>query len=105
MKSRIFAAALAFCAMAFSGAADAQVNRTQHNERVRIERGVHNGSLTRREARRLRMEQRRIRATERRMRARHHGRLTWREKRMLHHRQVVASRHIYRKRHNRRHSW
>ena len=105
MKSRLVAIALALSAMAFSGAATAQVNRTQHNERTRIERGVRSGSLTAREARRLRMEQRRIRATEHRLRARHHGRMTWREKRMLHHRQAIASRHIYRKRHNRRHRW
>lgn len=103
MKSRIAAVALAL-SMAFTGAANAQVNRVQRNEHVRIERGVRNGSLTMREARRLRMEQRRIRMTELRLRARHHGRLTWRERRMLHREQMMASRHIHAKRHNWRHS-
>lgn len=52
------------------------VNHRQHEQHERIVRGVHNGSLTRLEAARLRARESRIRAQERSMRFRHGGHLT-----------------------------
>lgn len=102
MTFKIFSIALGVAGLLFSVPAATQVNRTQQNEQRRIENGVRSGTLSRQEARRLRLEQRQIRLTERRFRSRHNGRLTWREKRMLERRQAIASRHIYNKRHNSR---
>lgn len=79
------------------------IERNGRKEHVRIERGIGNGSLTAWEALATCMEQRRIRRTERRLRARRPGHLTWREKRLRHRKQMMASRHIYATRHKWRH--
>lgn len=64
--------------IAFSISANAQP-RTNHHERLRIARGVHNGSLTRGEAMRLRMENARVNHFERK--AASDGVITPRERR------------------------
>ena len=65
----------------------------------RIDAGIENGEITRREARILRNEQDKI--CELRERAMRDGHLSERERIMLERRQNMASRHIYRFNHNR----
>ncbi|MGE3539662.1 MAG: hypothetical protein AB7N91_19815 [Candidatus Tectimicrobiota bacterium] len=77
------------------------IDRQQARQRQRIQRGLAEGSLTPREAWRLRREQRQIRVLERRFWM--DGRLEPWERRTLRRAQRNASRHIYWSRHNRRH--
>jgi hypothetical protein len=85
------------------GAVDAQAgaNGRERLQRVRIEQGVGDGSLTRGEARRLGREQVRIERAERRFRA-DDGHLGPRERAQLDRRLDRASHHIHRARHNER---
>jgi hypothetical protein len=78
----------------------ARVDRRQHNQERRIERGIYRGELTRHEARRLHQQQRRIARLERRLRA--DGHLTRGERHILNERLERASRTIYRLTHNER---
>ena len=96
MKIAIFAGVLALAATA----ASAQVDRRQDRQDYRIDRGVATGRLTPHEARRLDRQQDRIARTEDRMRDRNGGYLTRYQRARLNHRQNVASRNIYRKKHN-----
>jgi hypothetical protein len=75
------------------------IDRREHNQERRIERGVHDGSLTRREYYRLEAEQSRIRAME--ARARRDGYVSPYERYQLRRAQDEASRHIYEERHDR----
>lgn len=77
---------------------DPGVNARQHHQQQRIGQGVRSGELTRSEMRRLEREQRHIRQEERRYQS--DGVLTTAERRDLQHDMNVASRHIYREKHD-----
>lgn len=79
--------------------ASAGVEKREQRQRHRIQRGVEDGSLTRREAHRLGREQVRNERLERRFRA-DDGRLGPRERARLDRRLDRSSRHIHRARHN-----
>lgn len=100
MKRLIIAAALAATTLAGALPAAAQVNMRQDNQAARIEQGVRTGQVTRGEANGLARQQGRIARTESRMRMRNGGSLNRQQRRKLAMRQMRASRHIYRARHN-----
>jgi len=77
------------------------VRQREFNQQRRIANGIHTGQLRPRQAARLDRQQRSIHREARVMRARHDGRLTMHDRRLLTHRQNRASRRIYRARHNR----
>lgn len=76
------------------------INRTERQERRRIRRGVRNGSLTPREARRLRAHERAIQ--RRKMAAKANGVVTPAERRQLRRAERRQNRRIRRLTHNRR---
>ncbi len=97
MKTKLIAA-IAFGTLGLTAVAQAApvVNVRQANQERRIDAGTRSGKLTHSEAARLKAEQRSIAMEEKRMRARHGGKLTARDKRMIHARQEAANRHILR---------
>ena len=102
-KSIIAAAAIAITAGLFAPPANAGpwtpgVDKREHNQGVRIWRGVKNGSLTVRETGQLIRGQVRIRRAERR--AKSDGVVTFRERARLHRQLNRQSRRIWRKKHN-----
>lgn len=101
MKKGLVAGLAAALAMTMAVPAVAGgVGQRQGNQQKRIHQGVRSGSLTPREAIRLEREQFRIERMERRLKA--DGTFTCRERARIHSRQNMASRHIYRAKHNRR---
>ncbi len=100
MKRIIITAAL--CAMACGGVASAAapVNARQLNQERRIDAGVRSGKLTHAEAARLKAQQAAIKREEDRMRARHGGKLTAHDKRIIHARQEQANRAILNQKHD-----
>lgn len=84
--------------LAQAGNRDPGVNGRQHAQHQRIGQGMHNGELTRHEARRLGHEQRAIAREERRYKA--DGQLTTRERADLHRDLNAASRDVYRQKHD-----
>ena len=77
--------------------------KREFNQQRRIGNGMRSGRLTPGQGVRLERQQRNIHRQFRAMRARHNGRLTMRESRMIHRRQNMASRRIFRAKHyNRR---
>ncbi|WP_156679412.1 hypothetical protein [Sphingomonas profundi] len=90
--------ALAFGSIAAS--AEGPVNLRQVNQERRIDAGKRSGKLTRSEAARLKAQQAAIKREEDRMRARNHGKLTARDKRILHARQDQANRAILHQKHD-----
>jgi hypothetical protein len=77
------------------------IRQREFNQQRRIAHAMRTGQLRPRQVSRLERQQRSIRHEARMMRIRHNGRLTMRDRRILAHRQNVASRRIYRTRHNR----
>jgi hypothetical protein len=77
-----------------------EFKRELNQQPRRIGSGIRNDRLTPRQGARLERQQMRIHRQFRAMRARHDGRLTMRERRMIHRRQFVASRRIYRAKHH-----
>ena len=75
-----------------------RIRNTQVNQAKRIRHGVNNGSLTRREARRLGRQQKRIRQNRRRAAA--DGEITKKEAARLRLQQAKASRQIYKQKHD-----
>lgn len=75
------------------------INRREARQTWRLRHGVRNGSLTRRETRRLAGQQARIRAHE--ARARSDGRVTASERASIRRQENRASRNIYRQKHDR----
>ncbi len=73
----------------------------QFNQQHRIANGFRNGRLNGRQTIRLERQQRSMHREMRVMRARHNGRLTLKDRRILNHRQNAASRRIFRAKHNR----
>ena len=107
MKFVLMAAIVAAPAITFAQApAPAPQNHTirqrEFNQQRRINNGFRNGQLNRRQTARLDRQQRGIRHEVRSMRAHNNGRLTMRDRRMISHRQNIASRRIYHAKHNRR---
>jgi hypothetical protein len=103
LKYVLVAALTAAPALTFAQTAPAQaknpiVNR-EFNQQRRIGNGIRRGALTPRQGARLERQQMRIHRQIRTMRARNHGRLTSRERRIIHRRQMIASHRIYRARH------
>jgi len=96
LLSIVFVAALAANGMAQSTPG---VDRRERRQQARIRHGVRSGSLTRREAHRLRRQQALTRALEARAKA--DGRVTARERVRLQRRENRTSRRIYRQRHDR----
>jgi hypothetical protein len=88
--------AFAFGALGLGVVAQAAtpVNIRQANQERRIDAGKRSGKLTHAEAARLKAEQRAIARQEAQLRARHGGRLTAHDKRVIHARQEAANRHI-----------
>lgn len=81
-------------------AAAGVIHKRERRQEARIERGVHSGRVTPREAQRLEGEQQTIH--DERARALADGRVTRGERREIRHDQRAASRDIYRKKHNAR---
>ncbi|MGO9435448.1 MAG: hypothetical protein ACLPH3_19920 [Terracidiphilus sp.] len=107
MKFVLMAAIIAAPAITFAQTpAPAPQNHTirqrEFNQHRRIANGFRNGRLNARQTARLERQQRSIHRQMHMMRARHNGRLTPRDRRFLTHRQNVASRRIFRAKHNRR---
>lgn len=73
-------------------------DRRQRNQRNRINNGVKSGEITRREGRSIR---RSVRSTKRyEARAKSDGKVTWKERVRLQHKQNKTSRKIFRTKHN-----
>ena len=91
-------------ALTFAQAAPAQeknqIIKREFNQQRRIGNGIRNGALTPRQGARLERQQARIHRQVRGMRARDNGRLTMKDRRMVHRRQNIASRRIYRAKHH-----
>lgn len=99
---RIFGTAL-LIGLVTTGAATvalSQVNVRQANQERRIDAGTRSGKLTHAEKARLDAEQRSIARLEKQLRARHGGRLTAADKRLIHSRQEAANRHILAQKHD-----
>ncbi len=98
---RILIAAILFTAFALPAAAQTGtpgVDRRQYNQERRIDQGVHNGTLSKREARRLDRNQRHVDAMENR--AKRDGVVTRRERARMQVAQDRQSRKIYRQKHD-----
>ena len=101
MNPRILAstlAALAFALPAAAQTATPRVDQRQANQERRIDQGVHNGTLSKREARRLDRNQRHVDAMENR--AKRDGVVTRRERARMQVAQDRQSRKIYRQKHD-----
>lgn len=85
-----------------AGAAQAAspVNVRQANQERRIDAGARSGKLSRTEAGRLHAQQGSIKAYEAQLRAAHGGKLTARDKRLIHARQDAANAQILKKKNN-----
>ena len=99
----LVAALAAAPALTFAQPAPAQTKRPiaqrEFNQQRRIGNGIRNRALTPRQGVRLERQQMRMHRQIRAMRARHDGRLTMRERRIIHRRQNIASRRIYHAKH------
>ena len=95
MKVKIAILTLAFAGLAFTASAQTTartVNKKQKVQKARVAHGVANGTLTRREAKVLKVQQRHIRKVEKRAKA--DGTITPRERAILNKKQARASRNI-----------
>jgi hypothetical protein len=104
LKYVLVAALAAAPALTFAQTAPAQTKnpivKREFNQQRRIGNGIRNGRLTSRQGARLERQQARIHHQIRGMRARNNGRLTMRDRRIIHRRQNIASRRIYRAKHH-----
>jgi hypothetical protein len=94
MRKMIIAAGLAALTMGAAAEAQHPVNARQINQERRIDAGKRSGKLTHAETARLKAEQRSIARLEAQLKARHGGRLTAADKRLIHRRQEQANAHI-----------
>jgi hypothetical protein len=101
----LFVALAALTVVGATSASADEIDRRQANQERRIQEGVRNGEITRREYRQLEAEQARIRELERRAKA--DGRVDAREAAEIRRAQNDASRHISQESHDgeRRGSW
>jgi uncharacterized membrane protein YebE (DUF533 family) len=100
MKQLILAAAILVATIT---TADAQrrtpvINNRAHRQEMRIQQGRHSGALSRAEAYRLQRQHALIRRDVRMARA--DGRVSARERAIIRQRQAIASRSIYRQKHD-----
>lgn len=100
MKRFILALALGAVTVGGTVAVAGPVNLRQANQERRIDAGKRSGKLTNAEAAHLKAQQRMIERDENRMRARHGGKLTAHDKRIIHARQKQADRAILARKHN-----
>lgn len=100
MKKTILALGLAAMTIGGTASAAGPVNVRQLNQERRIDAGTRSGKLTRVEAARLKRQQLAIKREEDRLRARHGGRLTAADKRLIHARQEAANRAILQQKHD-----
>ena len=98
MRTLIAAALLAAVAAPAFAQSTPQIDRRQYNQERRIDQGVHNGTLSKREARRLDRNQRHVDAMENR--AKRDGVVTRRERARMQVAQDRQSRKIYRQKHD-----
>lgn len=101
MRKALMALAAATLTIATALPAVAQVNVRQLNQERRIDAGRRSGKLTVAEASRLKAQQRAVQRLEASLRAKHGGRLTAADKRMIHDRQAEADRAITHQKHDR----
>ena len=73
--------------------------KREFNQQRRIGNGIQSGRIAPRQGARLERQQMRIHRQARAMRTQHNGRLTVRDRRMIHRRQNFASRRIFRANH------
>jgi hypothetical protein len=99
----VAAPALTFAQTTAPAQAKNPIVKREFNQQRRIGNGIKSGALAPRQGARLERQQMRIHRQTSGMRASHNGRLTMRERRMIHHRQNVASRRIFRAKHMHRH--
>src|SRR5262249_28637720 len=99
------APALTFAQTTTNEQAKSPIVKREFNQQKRIDNGFRNGRFTARQNARFERQQMRIHQQFRSMRARHNGRLSMSERRMIHRRQFIASRRIYRANHMRRYNW
>ena len=78
------------------------IRQREFNQQRRIGNGMRHGQLNARQGVRLERQQRSIHRQMRAMRARHNGRLTMKDRHVIAHRQNVASRKIFRAKHDRK---
>jgi hypothetical protein len=95
------APALTFAQATTQEQAKNSIVKRELNEQRRIGNGISNDRITPRQGARLERRQMRIRREIRTMRMHNRGRLTLRDRRIIRHRQNVASRRIMRARHMR----
>jgi len=100
MKQLILAAAIFVAAVTTASAQSRtpMIHNRQQRQEVRIQQGRHSGQLTRAEAYRLQQQHARIRRDVRMARA--DGHVSARERAVIRQRQAVASRSIYRQKHD-----
>lgn len=77
--------------------------KREFNQQKRIGNGIKSGVLAPRQGARLERQQMLTHRQVRGMRARHSGRLTMKDRRVIAHRQRIASRRIFRAKHMNRH--
>jgi hypothetical protein len=98
----VAAPAITFAQTPAPAAQKQTIRQREFDQQRRIGNGVRNDQLNPRQAVRLERQQRNIHHQTRIMRARHNGRLTMKDRRFIAHRQNVASRRIFRAKHNRK---
>jgi hypothetical protein len=91
---------LGICASEAMGQVTPRADRRQRNQTHRVNQGINSGEITRREARSVRRSTRSAKRYERRAKA--DGKVTWKERARLQHKENKASRKIYRVKHNNR---
>ena len=94
MNKIITALCLAATTISAGASAATPVNARQVNQERRIDAGKRSGKLTNAEAMRLKAEQRSIARLESQLKARHGGKLTAADKRLIHRKQEQANAHI-----------
>ena len=104
VKLVLVAALIAAPAITFAQTSAPEQSKTpiakrEFNQQRRIANGIQNDRLSPRQGARLERQQMRIHRQVRAMRANHNGRLNMKERRMIHRRQNMASRRIFRAKH------
>ena len=88
-----------FAANAF-GQITPRADKRQHNQKVRVKRGVKSGEITKREAKSIHHSTKSANQYE--AKAKSDGKVTWKERARLEHKENKSSRKIFRTKHNKR---
>jgi hypothetical protein len=99
VAAMIAAPAITFAQTTAPEQAKNPIVKREYNQQRRIGSGIEHGRLAPRQGARLERQQMRIHRQVRTMRARHNGRLTMQQRRMIHRRQNIASHRITRAKH------